>query len=381
MISAKYEERIDELKRRKLRIGIDVDEVLAPCNEYAIPIVNNKHGTGLIMADITAYDYYECLPKEIADSFIEIYNDPEFFKGQRPYPGAVELVNTLIKRGHEVIFASATFPHIMGIRAKMLADEFPNVPSANIMLGARKDLLNLDVLLDDKPENLIESSAKFPIAFRRPWNQKLTGFLSVDNYEEFIEMVDQIANNTPRKIVKHGQPYIISLVGPSGSGKTAITETLIQNPAFKTPRSHTTRERRPSEGEDYYFVDKYTFADMVDRDEFLENTEYADNLYGLHKEELFRLWEAGKHAVAPIDINGAMAFKSLFGDRALTVFIHRSKQEILEEIISRSVSTEDKVKRIMSLDAEYANEAKCDFAVINNGTIEDAAGQIMSLLL
>ena len=366
--------------KKKLRIGVDVDDVLKPCNELAVPLVNNLHNTEIKMEDIIAFDYYSIFPKEIADCFIRLYNDPEFFRNQPVYPGAVEMINTLLERGHDVIFASATYPHIMGIRAERLTEFFPNVPKGNIMLGARKDTLNLDVLLDDKSENLIESSATYPIAFRRPWNQSLTGFLSVSNYDEFIALIDQIAGHTPQKLVKHGQPYMISLVGPSGSGKTAIAKALVQNPAFGEPISHTTRNRRPNEGNDYHFVDKQAFIDMNDRKEFLETTAYADNFYGLHKDELTRLWESGKHAVSPIDIHGAMAFKSIFKERALTVFIHRDKQTILEEIVSRNVSSTDKVKRIMSLDAEYANEAKCDFAVVNNSTIEEAAGQIMSLL-
>ena len=81
---------------------------------------------------------------------------------------------------------------------------------------------------------------------------------------------------------------IIVLVGPSGSGKTSIGQILEQKgiPRLVTT---TTRPARLGEvdGTDYYFRD-FTEQDM---DEFVEQTIYNKNRYGLTKAEVESMLE------------------------------------------------------------------------------------------
>ena len=66
---------------------------------------------------------------------------------------------------------------------------------------------------------------------------------------------------------------MVVLSSPSGAGKTTLTRKLLkENPDMAMSVSATTRQPRPGEkdGEDYYFISKNKFTDMVDDDEFLE---------------------------------------------------------------------------------------------------------------
>jgi guanylate kinase len=76
---------------------------------------------------------------------------------------------------------------------------------------------------------------------------------------------------------------VYAIIGPPASGKTSIVKALAE---FGVPTliSHTTRAPKAGEknGADYYFVKKEAFSGMS----FVEKSSYADNLYGLTKEEV-----------------------------------------------------------------------------------------------
>jgi len=68
-----------------------------------------------------------------------------------------------------------------------------------------------------------------------------------------------------------GNLYIVS--APSGSGKTTLLQHLLKSfKDLKFSVSHTTRVPRQGEkdGIDYFFVDRTSFLNMVERGEFLE---------------------------------------------------------------------------------------------------------------
>ena len=103
----------------------------------------------------------------------------------------------------------------------------------------------MDILFDDAMHNILTSSAKYPILMRRPWNQEATGMLAVNNYEEFLKLVEVIAESY--SAIPHPQaqedPDIVVLVGPSSSGKSKIaTRFLAENRDFEKLFSYTTKD-------------------------------------------------------------------------------------------------------------------------------------------
>ncbi|HKK80484.1 MAG TPA: hypothetical protein VJ933_12690, partial [Phaeodactylibacter sp.] len=103
---------------------------------------------------------------------------------------------------------------------------------------------------------------------------------------------------------------LLLFAAPSGAGKTTIVHHLLEKYdelAFSV--SATTRERRPHEvdGEDYYFLSRERFQELIQKDGFVEWEEvYSGLFYGTLRSELQRLWSAGKHIVFDIDVKGAL---------------------------------------------------------------------------
>ena len=155
-------------KGRPQIIALDVDDVLFDCLRMAVEEARRR-GCDVTFDQITDY-HFSNLPKETGELLLEIMQEPDFYLEQTAFPGAIDMVNELLAAGHEVVIASAVFPKLMSFRSKKLLHVLPNLNPRNIMLGARKDLLHVDFLLDDCLDNVQTSPAKYPVLFTQPWN-------------------------------------------------------------------------------------------------------------------------------------------------------------------------------------------------------------------
>jgi guanylate kinase len=93
-----------------------------------------------------------------------------------------------------------------------------------------------------------------------------------------------------------------------------------------------------------------------------ESTMYAGHHYGSCKQDVERILEKGKHVLTVMDICGAMSLKTHFPN-VTTVYIQRNKRDLLENLLSKSLSMDEKVRRILALEAEEKNAEICDFTV------------------
>jgi guanylate kinase len=177
-------------RKYRLSTALDIDDLLMECTSYAIRLANEKYKFDPPM---TMYEKYRWgLTGERIDSIYPYFNDADFYRTQPVYEGAKEFVRKL-SRMTEVFVCTAVPPEFMGIRAQRIMEEFPEIPADHIYMGARKDNIHVDILFDDAMHNILNSPAKYPVLMRRPWNQEATGMLAVNNYDEFLKMVEIIA--------------------------------------------------------------------------------------------------------------------------------------------------------------------------------------------
>ena len=349
------------MKKYRLRVGLDVDDILYDCNAYALQCLNEREG---IAPPLTIYDIRGWGTSGTrADERISYFSDPEFVARQPMFEGAKEFVRRLSSVA-DVFFVTAVPPACMSARALRLVKDFPEIPPEHILIGTRKDMVNLDILLDDGAHNITRTPATYPVLFRRPWNTHLSGLLSVNTYEDFLHLVDMICHAfaDERPNLKAGG--VICLVGPTGSNKNAVAKELSLQYGMVKPATATTRPRRTDEEDsNYRFLDEAAFIAEREAGAFLETTVYSGHYFGTSASDIDSIVNAGKCAVIPIDICGALTLKNRYRSRALTVFMQRGKYEVIRDIVARELSPDDKTCRILSLDDEYRNEELCDIAV------------------
>lgn len=206
--------------------------------------------------------------------------------------------------------------------------------------------------------------------------------LAVNNYDEFLKLVEVIAES--HSAIPHPtapeDPDIVVLVGPSCSGKSTIAARyLAQNLDFEKLVCYTTKDPTAVVANQWYnYVSLEEFRSMCDSGEFLQSTMYAGQGYGSKRRDIDSILERGKRVMTTMDICGAMALKTYYKN-VTTIYIKREKKALMASILRKNSSIEDKVNRLSSIDYEEQNAALCDH-IVNFDTYDEAVAQLQEIL-
>ena len=350
-----------------LTYGIDFDDVLAPFVPVACELANEEHpGLNAKPSDIRNWGYSGNEKIEIVSRY---YGDERVFQRQKVSDAAKEFIRKLMKKGH-VYIITAVAPQFMGIRAAQIKEAFPDFPEKNIIMGSNKSLVQFDITLDDGPNNILKSVARFPVLYRQPWNQSLSGMLSVNDFDEFFQLIEQIKSSLVEDLKVPKTPSVIALVGPSGSNKGELATELEAKRFAKRMYSYTTHMTNGVAGHRYISENDFDAAD------FIAKTVYAGVKYGMDKAEIEAHLKENENITILTDVGGAVALKRLYP--TLIIFCRRSREHMIESILEKEKSNDEKKWRLLSMENELKNETLCDY-VVRTDNVAGAAEEIMSL--
>jgi len=164
---------------------------------------------------------------------------------------------------------------------------------------------------------------------------------------------------------------MIILSSPSGAGKTTLVKLISKNKSLIVSVSHTTRKPRPNEinGVDYYFVNKSTFEDLINKNEFLEYANVFNNFYGTSKKKITQKLDEGKNILFDIDWQGAEQIKLRnLKYKIISIFILPPSKDVLRKRLSNR-DMKDKLiveERMKRFDKDILHWKNYDFVVIND---------------
>jgi guanylate kinase len=118
---------------------------------------------------------------------------------------------------------------------------------------------------------------------------------------------------------------------------------------------------------------------MCESGEMMQSTMYAGHGYGSRKGDVEKILAQGKQVLTTMDICGAMSLKTHFPN-VTTVYVQRDKRSLLENLLTKPLSLDEKIRRIMSLEAEQKNAEICDYIVSAQDPAQ-AAKEIVADLL
>lgn len=182
---------------------------------------------------------------------------------------------------------------------------------------------------------------------------------------------------------------LVLIIGPSGVGKSVILKALkATHPEYVFPRSATTRQRRPGEGDElYHFISEDEFSRWIDEGKFLEWAQvHKGARYGTLRSEIIPAIEQGKTVVREVDVQGFESirkhpdFAGSGSPYALhTMFIlPESKDQLISRILKRSPMADDELsRRVDSMEKELQIAELCDTKIVNaEGKLDQTIKQV-----
>jgi guanylate kinase len=169
--------------------------------------------------------------------------------------------------------------------------------------------------------------------------------------------------------MSRGKLFVIS--APSGAGKSTLLKRLLAelpNLAFSV--SHTTRapRRGESNGREYHFIDRPTFAGMRTDQAFLEWAEVHGNLYGTSRAAIEAQQAKGLDVFLDIDVQGARQLRDYGQPEAIFLFIAPPSWDELEKRLrGRGTDPEETVQlRLNNARHEMEDADRYDYLVVND---------------
>ncbi len=172
---------------RRLRIAIDMDEVMADALGEHVRRYNAAFGTAVTREALHGRHLEEYVPAPQRRA-VEALLDASFFADLDPMPGCVEVVRDLSER-HDVFVVTAAMDVPCSFEAKYqwLRRHFPFIPPSRIVFCGDKGIVEADYLIDDRARHFARFKGR-ALLFSAPHNAHETRYPRVASWAEVRDL-------------------------------------------------------------------------------------------------------------------------------------------------------------------------------------------------
>jgi 5'(3')-deoxyribonucleotidase/uncharacterized protein with PQ loop repeat len=172
---------------QRLRIAIDMDEVMADALGEHVRRYNAAFGANITIGDLAGRHLEESIPlahREAAEAML----DASFFADLALLPDCQDVIRELSER-HEVFIASAAMdvPCSFDAKYRWLRTHFPFIPPSQIVFCGDKRIVDADYLIDDRARHFDWFKGR-PLLFSAPHNAGETRYPRVNSWLEIREL-------------------------------------------------------------------------------------------------------------------------------------------------------------------------------------------------
>ena len=151
---------------------------------------------------------------------------------------------------------------------------------------------------------------------------------------------------------------LIIISSPSGAGKTTLCKLLIKKMKnIDLSISYTSRSKRLNEvdGKDYYFVSKKKFANLKEKNFFIETAKNFNNLYGSPYKNINKSIKNKQHILFDIDWKGARKIRRSYNKENILDFfiLPPSKSELKRRLKKRGRDNNKEINLRLSYASTY----------------------------
>ena len=175
---------------KRLRIAVDMDEVIADSFRQAVVYLQpadrrkSDHGNGR-----AARDWLADSPRSVGRCLPVFRHEDGFFADLELIEGSREALLEL-SRNHDVYIASAAMevPSSFDGKYEWLQKNFPFIPTSQIVFCGDKNIINADVLVDDRSRHFKQFRGT-GILFTAPHNAGETAHLRANNWNDVLRIL------------------------------------------------------------------------------------------------------------------------------------------------------------------------------------------------
>lgn len=182
--------------------------------------------------------------------------------------------------------------------------------------------------------------------------------------------------------MKKNLVYVIA--GPTAVGKGTVVKRLLSlYPQLAVSVSMTTRPPRPGEkdGEDYRFVSRSDFENLIEGGQFLEWAQvHGNHYYGTPRQWVEEQQAQGSVVVLEIDLAGARQVRESMPEANFIFLAPPSWEELVSRLTGRGTeSAEEQERRLITAREELASAGEFD-VVVTNDNLEETVAELAGLM-
>ncbi len=163
---------------------------------------------------------------------------------------------------------------------------------------------------------------------------------------------------------------LVVITGPSGVGKGTLVRSLRQrHPELYLSISMTTRSPRAGEieGQDYFFVSRQEFQQLIATNQLLEWAEFAGNYYGTPRQTVAEKIAQGTVVLLEIELEGARQIRESFPEALRLFILPPSLSELERRLRDRNSESPEAIsRRLNRATIEIAAAGEFDLQIIND---------------
>ena len=171
------------MNSKKLRIAVDMDEVLADTIYKFVTLYNRDYNVPLDLKISPGNEIHHQVPEHAKDKWFDYINEKGFFRDLPVMDNSQEVMQALQNK-YDVYIVSAAleFRNSLSDKYDWLAEHFPFIPWTNIIFCGHK-IVNADILIDDRIINFSHFNGR-KLLFTSPHNLLLKEYERVNNWQE-----------------------------------------------------------------------------------------------------------------------------------------------------------------------------------------------------
>jgi 5'-nucleotidase len=177
---------------RRLRIAIDMDEVIADAFGKHLDQYNERAGANLTPELISKKGLNALIPVEQREVFHAIPHTDGFFADMELVAGSREALLEL-SRNHDIFITSAAMevPGSFADKFQWMETHFPFIPPSRIVFCGDKNIINADVLIDDRSRHF-KGFRGTGILFTAPHNATEAAELRANNWNDVLKILEGV---------------------------------------------------------------------------------------------------------------------------------------------------------------------------------------------